>query len=94
MLAPTDNIAAFGGFIIPLKKSMPNILELGSGTGIYTKMLLENSENFSNEFSLFIKNNNLNIYDLSLKNKENSYSCCLGELNTFYLRDKKNIKTW
>ena len=24
------------------KKSMPNIVELGSGTGIYTKMLLEN----------------------------------------------------
>ena len=34
-----------------------------------SKMLLENSENFSNEFSLFIKNNSLNIYDLSLKNK-------------------------
>ena len=35
-----------------------------------SKMLLENSENFSNEFSLFIKNNSLNIYDLSLKNKD------------------------
>ena len=34
-----------------------------------SKMLLKNSENFSNEFSLFIKNNSLNIYDLSLKNK-------------------------
>ena len=35
-----------------------------------SKMLLENSENFSNEFSLFIKNNKLNIYDLNLKNKD------------------------
>jgi len=35
-----------------------------------SKMLLENSENFSNEFSLFIKNNKLNIYDLDLKNKD------------------------
>ena len=35
-----------------------------------SKMLLENSENFSNEFNLFIKNNSLNIYDLSLKNKD------------------------
>ena len=32
-------------------------------------MLLENSENFSNEFDLFIKNNKLNIYDLNLKSK-------------------------
>ena len=35
-----------------------------------SKMLLENSENFSNEFDLFIKNNKLNIYDLDLKNKD------------------------
>ena len=34
-----------------------------------SKMLLENSENFSNEFDLFIKNNKLNIYDLKLKSK-------------------------
>ena len=34
-----------------------------------SKMLLENSQNFSNEFDLFIKNNKLNIYDLNLKNK-------------------------
>ena len=34
-----------------------------------SKMLLENSENFSNEFDLFIKNNRLNIYDLNLKRK-------------------------
>ena len=34
-----------------------------------SKMLLENSKNFSNEFELFIKNNKLNIYDLNLKNK-------------------------
>ena len=34
-----------------------------------SKMLLENSENFSNEFDLFIKNNRLYIYDLNLKNK-------------------------
>ena len=33
-------------------------------------MLLENSENFSNEFDLFIKNNRLNIYDLNLKSKD------------------------
>ena len=33
-------------------------------------MLLENSENFSNEFDLFIKKNKLNIYDLDLKNKD------------------------
>ena len=32
-------------------------------------MLLENSENFAEEFELFIKNNKLNIYDLNLKNK-------------------------
>ena len=35
-----------------------------------SKMLLENSENFSNEFDLFIKKNKLNIYDLDLKNKD------------------------
>jgi len=35
-----------------------------------SKMLLENSENFSNEFDLFIKNNRLNIYDLNLKSKD------------------------
>ena len=35
-----------------------------------SKMLLENSENFSNEFGLFIKNNRLNIYDLNLKSKD------------------------
>ncbi len=35
-----------------------------------SKMLLENSENFSNEFDLFIKNNRLNIYDLNLKRKD------------------------
>ena len=34
-----------------------------------SKMLLENSEDFSNEFDLFIKNNRLNIYDLNLKSK-------------------------
>ena len=34
-----------------------------------SKMLLENSENFSDEFDLFIKNNKLNIYDLNLKSK-------------------------
>ena len=34
-----------------------------------SKMLLENSENFSNEFDLFIKSNRLNIYDLNLKSK-------------------------
>ena len=34
-----------------------------------SKMLLENSDNFSNEFDLFIKNNRLNIYDLNLKSK-------------------------
>ena len=32
-------------------------------------MLLENSENFSNEFNLFIRTNKLNIYDLNLKSK-------------------------
>ena len=35
-----------------------------------SKMLLENSENFSNEFDLFIKNNRLSIYDLNLKSKD------------------------
>ena len=35
-----------------------------------SKMLLENSENFSSEFDLFIKNNRLNIYDLDLKSKD------------------------
>ena len=35
-----------------------------------SKMLLENSENFFNEFDLFIKSNELNIYDLNLKNKK------------------------
>ena len=35
-----------------------------------SKMLLENSENFSNEFDLFIKSNKLNIYDLDLKSKD------------------------
>ena len=35
-----------------------------------SKMLLDNTKNFSNEFYLFIKNNALNIYDLSLKNKK------------------------
>ena len=35
-----------------------------------SKMLLENSENFSNDFNLFIKNNRLNIYDLNLKSKD------------------------
>ena len=35
-----------------------------------SKMLLENSEDFSNEFDLFIKNNRLNIYDLNLKSKD------------------------
>jgi len=34
-----------------------------------SKMLLSNSNNFSNEFDLFIKNNALNIYDLNLKTK-------------------------
>lgn len=34
-----------------------------------SKMLLKNSEDFYNEFDLFIKNNKLNIYDLNLKNK-------------------------
>jgi FkbM family methyltransferase len=34
-----------------------------------SKMLLENTENFSNKFDLFIKNNKLNIYDLDFKNK-------------------------
>ena len=34
-----------------------------------SKMLLENSENFADEFKFFIKNNKLNIYDLNLKNK-------------------------
>ena len=35
-----------------------------------SKMLLENSKNFSNEFDLFIKNYRLNIYDLNLKSKD------------------------
>ena len=35
-----------------------------------SKMLLEYSENFSNEFDLFIKSNKLNIYDLDLKSKD------------------------
>jgi len=35
-----------------------------------SKMLLDNSKNFSTEFYLFIKNNGLNIYDLNLKNKK------------------------
>ena len=35
-----------------------------------SKLLLENSENFSNEFNLFIKINRLNIYDLDLKSKD------------------------
>ena len=35
-----------------------------------SKMLLENSGNFSYEFDLFIKNNRLNIYDLNLKSKD------------------------
>ena len=34
-----------------------------------SKMLLDNSKNFSNDFDLFIKNNRLNIYDLNLKSK-------------------------
>ena len=34
-----------------------------------SKMLLDNSENFSKEFDLFIKNNKLNVYDLNLKRK-------------------------
>ena len=34
-----------------------------------SKMLLKNSEDFYNEFDLFVKNNKLNIYDLNLKNK-------------------------
>ena len=34
-----------------------------------SKMLLEHTKNFSNEFDLFIKNNKLNIYDLDFKNK-------------------------
>ena len=32
-------------------------------------MLLNNSENFSEEFDLFIRNNKLKIYDLNLKGK-------------------------
>ena len=35
-----------------------------------SKMLLDNSENFSEEFNLFIRNNKLNIYDLNLKCKD------------------------
>ena len=35
-----------------------------------SKMLLDNTKNFSNEFYLFIKNNALNIYDLNLKNQK------------------------
>ena len=34
-----------------------------------SKMLLNNSENFSEEFDLFIRNNKLKIYDLNLKGK-------------------------
>ena len=34
-----------------------------------SKMLLDNSSNFFEEFALFVKKNKLNIYDLNLKNK-------------------------
>ena len=34
-----------------------------------SKMLLDNSSDFFNEFALFVKKNKLNIYDLNLKNK-------------------------
>ena len=54
---------ALKGFIDTLKKSKVIIfIEI-------SKMLLSNSNNFSNEFDLFIKNNALNIYDLNLKTK-------------------------
>ena len=54
---------ALKGLIDTLKKSKVIIfIEI-------SKMLLSNSNNFSNEFDLFIKNNALNIYDLNLKTK-------------------------
>ena len=36
----------------------------------------------------FILGNNI----LNLKREGNSYSCCLGEINTSYIKDKSNIK--
>ena len=54
---------ALKGLVDTLKKSKVIIfIEI-------SKMLLSNSNNFSNEFDLFIKNNALNIYDLNLKTK-------------------------
>ena len=48
-----------------------------------SKLLLENSENFSNEFNLFIKNNRLNIYDLDLISKDtNEIIMSLNEAET------------
>ena len=38
--------------------------------------------------SSFILGNNI----LNLKKENNSYSCCLGELNSFHFKDQKNIK--
>ena len=38
--------------------------------------------------SSFILGNNI----LNLKREKNSYSCCLGEINTTYLKEKNNIK--
>ena len=52
-----------------------------------SKMLLENSENFSNEFDLFIKNNRLNIYDLNLKSKD------VNEIIMFLNASDKNRET-
>ena len=48
--------------------------------------LLENPKTLF--VSSFILGNNI----FRLKREDNSYSCCLGEINNFFIRDKKNIK--
>ncbi len=48
--------------------------------------LLENPKTLF--VSSFILGNNI----LNLKKEKNSYSCCLGEINISYVRDKNNIK--
>ena len=48
--------------------------------------LLENPKTIF--VSSFILGNNI----LNLNKEENSYSCCLGEINISFLQDKRNIK--
>ena len=48
--------------------------------------LLENPKTLF--VSSFILGNNI----LNIKREEKSYSCCLGQINTFFWREKKNIK--